>query len=748
MILMPLCRLRRIIPLDCAVTRIPQQFTPVLLFLLLCVSLAQGQERKSLTAFSMSAAQATIEHSIDSEQFFRTEHIGTYQLGGITRPMAVILDRQKGDWILLGERNPNNAILTLDDLAVALRARYFFPADDPGVTIVPQFDTQSNPTGFSKTSMAPRLPIQFFAGVEGTRFGKVCFDADWLLKRVSVNREDLGVRELETLYDLVEKDFQSSNHAISPKILSRFWFMPTVNRVNVVDDVVLLEKFSMGVFTEIMYAEVNGRPVTDLDGFLYEPSEGFSRSFSNIYATAAKKNETLNLLLGITRLASLAKGLLQEEDPVDIRYWLKEYPVEKIETPMDVPMQYVEDRKSGFSVSGGVTLMTLATRIKGGDAGALRELVITTRPSPDAATWTFEIVMKDGQVTGVNMPADLSDPNRIASLCQHAWFLYQKGRYESALEALDSAFEKAPEFAYEGLWMKAVVLREYGLATAVSRGSSHSLAEYRLELATSMFRKSIAINPEFAPAHFELGVTLGAFGDHNAAIESLKRTIEIDQDYTPAYFKLGVEYASLGDREQCRDYLDKFLTKEPDGPLSDEASTLLTRMKTDVSSGKRQFRDTHLGLSFSYPNDWVVLKRDEIAEKSKGMIGSDNPNLQIAVGNPDDWDQNVTIQVHDMRGQGVMSINDLNQMVSVLDRRMPQQYVGFRKISDRIFTLQGRPVLEYDMMFRRMGEQMQCKEYVISRPDKAFIVCCTAKKGAFEALDSRFDLVVTTLVSE
>ena len=108
--------------MDCATTQILKQFTLVLLFLLLSASLAQGQELKSLTAFSMSAAQKIIEHSICSEQDFRTVHIDTYQLGGITRPMAIILDRERGDWILIGERNPNNAILTLDDLAVALRA--------------------------------------------------------------------------------------------------------------------------------------------------------------------------------------------------------------------------------------------------------------------------------------------------------------------------------------------------------------------------------------------------------------------------------------------------------------------------------------------------------------------------------------------------------------------------------------------------------------------------------------------------
>ena len=543
--------------------------------------------------------------------------------------------------------------------------------------------------------MAPILPIRFFAGVEGTRFGKVCFDADWLLKRVSVNLEDLGVKDFETWYDLVERDFQFSTSPISPKILTRFWFMPTVNRVNVVDDVVLLEKFRMGVFTEIMYAEVNGTPVADLDSFLYEPSEGFSKSFSNIYSVAAKKNETLNLLLGITRLASLAKGLLQEEDPVDIRYWLKEYSVERIETPPDVQMLYVENQKSGFSISGGVNLMTLATRLKGGDAGALKELVITTRPSVDAVTWTFEILMNDGQVTGVNMPANLSDPYRIASLCQHAWFLYHKKRYKDALEALDSAFEKAPEFVAEEYWMKAVILREYGLATSATPGMSQALAEYRLELAISMFKKSVALNPEFAPAHFELGVTLGALGDHKASIQCLERAITIDKDYSPAYFKLGVEHNHAGDRARGAEYLKLFLSKEPSGLHAGEARIILNHFNKEAThfANKKNFIDANLGISFTYTADWVVLRRDDIAKKSKGMIGAGNPNLVLAVGNLDDWDQNVTIQLINMRQQGILSKQQLYELATTLDRSMPQQYTNFKKVSHKVITIQGSPTL-------------------------------------------------------
>jgi hypothetical protein len=63
-------------------------------------------------------------------------------------------------------------------------------------------------------------------------------------------------------------------------VVSRFWFYPIVNRVNVWEDVVLLEKFQMGFFPTVLYAELDGMPVVDVEKFEDYPSKGFSLSFN------------------------------------------------------------------------------------------------------------------------------------------------------------------------------------------------------------------------------------------------------------------------------------------------------------------------------------------------------------------------------------------------------------------------------------------------------------------------------------
>ena len=121
--------------------------------------------------------------------------------------------------------------------------------------------------------------VRFFGGIEGTHFGQVCYEADWLMKKIAFGLEKVPVKELKTYYDLI---VEQRRNAIDQQfhVLSRFWFYPIVNRVNVLSDMVLLEKFQMGVFTEVLHAEVDGKPVANIRKFEHYPSEEFSRTFS------------------------------------------------------------------------------------------------------------------------------------------------------------------------------------------------------------------------------------------------------------------------------------------------------------------------------------------------------------------------------------------------------------------------------------------------------------------------------------
>jgi hypothetical protein len=211
-------------------------------------------ETKTFVAFSMKAAETKVESAIKMGIDFRRTQLDLYQLGGITKPWAIIIDKDRGDWIIVGERDVNSSILTLDDLVVALRARFLHADADPGVTIDPQSSDPSIKLGDPRLfKFATSQKVRFFGGIQKTHFGQVCYEADWLMKRVALGIERLGINNLRTYWDLLQKE-QSISHS-SAFTTSRFWFYPIVNRVDVLGDVVLLEKFRMGVFTEILYME-------------------------------------------------------------------------------------------------------------------------------------------------------------------------------------------------------------------------------------------------------------------------------------------------------------------------------------------------------------------------------------------------------------------------------------------------------------------------------------------------------------
>jgi hypothetical protein len=73
--------------------------------------------------------------------------------------------------------------------------------------------------------------------------------------------------------------------------VSAVGFIPFVNRVNVSGDVVLLEKFQMGMFCQILSAEVDGKATRDLHRFEYQPAETFHRTMSEKFAELAEVHE-------------------------------------------------------------------------------------------------------------------------------------------------------------------------------------------------------------------------------------------------------------------------------------------------------------------------------------------------------------------------------------------------------------------------------------------------------------------------
>jgi hypothetical protein len=142
-------------------------------------------------AFSLSVAQQKII-GVPTGQNYRVVYPEIYNLGGINQIHGLIYDRQTKDVILVGKYDPARQPLTLDDFAVALRAR-FIHDKWPLVSIDPTEETE-------KTQLQI---VRFEGGIEDTQFGVDLFDADYRLKQIAMGLLPSGVPGVQSGWDLL-----------------------------------------------------------------------------------------------------------------------------------------------------------------------------------------------------------------------------------------------------------------------------------------------------------------------------------------------------------------------------------------------------------------------------------------------------------------------------------------------------------------------------------------------------------------
>jgi tetratricopeptide (TPR) repeat protein len=86
----------------------------------------------------------------------------------------------------------------------------------------------------------------------------------------------------------------------------------------------------------------------------------------------------------------------------------------------------------------------------------------------------------------------------------------------------------------------------------------------RLEDAETSFKKAIAIKPDLAEAHYNLGITLKELGKLGDAETSFKKAIAIKPDLAEAHCNLGISLQKLGRLEDAQTSYKKAIANKPD----------------------------------------------------------------------------------------------------------------------------------------------------------------------------------------
>lgn len=424
-----------------------------------CVS-AQAEE---YVAFSLGAARAQVE---EADTAWRTRAPEVFSLAGISRIYGLVYDREGEDVILVGQRIGERPGLTLDDFAVALRAR--LKRDEwPLVSIDPM------PDGPRAETMQR---VRYEGGIEETAFGMDMFDADLRLKKIGFGLLESGAPGLKSTWEgNVERILRGEGHE-REESSARCWFYPISPPVGVREDVVAIEDMQVGVFTEVMWASFDGKPVEDIKSFVDPVSEAFADEMRERYWEVAAEHRSVARLAGLNELVGLTRAIERMEAGPDLSYWMETYRVKEVATPREQEVlrrrwEYQRGNRVGqFEMSGGVHLTAVAMRLEAGDVTALREAVLETRPAGGPLSWAFSV----GE-WGIVGPVSKGDLNAVAELYAHGEFLFGQRKYDLAIAYWRRVLRIMPELG-EVYYRIGLAFERKGLTEAAADYYNRALA--------------------------------------------------------------------------------------------------------------------------------------------------------------------------------------------------------------------------------------------------------------------------------
>jgi tetratricopeptide (TPR) repeat protein len=139
-----------------------------------------------------------------------------------------------------------------------------------------------------------------------------------------------------------------------------------------------------------------------------------------------------------------------------------------------------------------------------------------------------------------------STPVQTAAHNNLAQILLQRGEVDRAIAHYQKALEINPDFA----------VAHYGLGLAFSR-------QGRTAEAVERYKEAIQIDPQYESAHYNLGCALMRLDEIDGGIEHLRETVRLNPGHADALFGLGLAYERKGAVPQAVEWLGKALAAEP-----------------------------------------------------------------------------------------------------------------------------------------------------------------------------------------
>jgi tetratricopeptide (TPR) repeat protein len=139
--------------------------------------------------------------------------------------------------------------------------------------------------------------------------------------------------------------------------------------------------------------------------------------------------------------------------------------------------------------------------------------------------------------------------------------LYKQGNHAQAASALAAEVEKSPE--------DKVLLTHLGLAR-IHAGDPGAAVE--------PLKKAIAIDGDYAEAHFGLGLASVKMKNNEQAVAELEKATKLAPSHAYAHYYLGMTYNQTDRKDLSIAHLRRFLELAPDAPEAPAVKSFLSKM--------------------------------------------------------------------------------------------------------------------------------------------------------------------------
>lgn len=352
-------------------------------------------------AFSLREAQRRAQTDNDGSEELR-------RLGGITRIIGMVHDRDHQDVILVGRKIAGQPKASLDDLILALRTRLLHD-EWPMVSIDPQPNSL-------------KQKVSFRGHIANTAFGKDFLDCDIFLKKYSLQltseidavpayktlylntikdqiaAEGVAIQQMQWITPDASQRLKGRKQQSSESLFTRFWFYPQEPiHFKAPGDVFCIQELQLGVSVEIASSD-QIKQRSALSGKLAAAAEEFAQQFSAHYPEMTKAFPRLKRLKILYDLIAVADGIKKMNNAPGFDYFLHDYEISPVNTRDQYDLMQliaVIDRSDGLQqaiqISGGIGFETQLKWLNYGDVEPLKEIVLRTRPDTDALTWPLPL---------------------------------------------------------------------------------------------------------------------------------------------------------------------------------------------------------------------------------------------------------------------------------------------------------------------------------------------------------------------